>query len=737
MAVVSSGTRAAHVSTRSLILKTTSQDSRTKNCLLTVRLQLRPDVKCALHESGGQPYYQVEDPLNSKFYRLGMREWNFARQLDGTRTLKEVLAEQNALSPNELTIDEAVAIGRWLVQTQLATSGADSHPMFIRAARTGAKLPNWLNPAFLRVPLGNPDRFLTAVTPWLAWTTSPTAVVVWCAVGILAIYQITLNWSRFWAPMGNVFSPDNWLYLVLAWLILKIVHEFYHGLVCKKYGGRVPTFGLLFILFSPVAFVDVTSSWKFRSKWQRIFTAAAGMYAEWFIAALATFVWASTEQPLLSQTCQNIITTATLSTLLFNGNFLMRFDGYYILSDLLGLQNLYGTGQQFVRYLFRRYLLGVPAQPLVGDARKIWAARLYGPASLAWRVTFYLGILLTAATMFQGAGIVLSLMVGVTWILLPTGKFLVYLVRGRGTEQPNRTRCFSILGSLTAIVTAILLLPWPGAVVAWGVVDYDPLALIRAETGGFLRNVHVTSGQTVTAGTRLASIENRQTKFELTAVEHSVDQSTLQLRTWQDEKMYDRYQQETKRLQRLNEQRTELAEKVDSLELSAPCNGRVIGRDLDTLVDRYVHTGDPIAAIGQEDRKAILVAVAQKDADFFLRQLGVQPHVRIKGRLSPIPGAQLLQIHPRASKRLTHPGLAATHGGPLPVRPSTDDHEPDQMVLLEPHFLATIHLPPDQARQLKAGELAKVRLDASGHNVGQHLWATATRWIRKRLGEPS
>ena len=117
---------------------------------------------------------------------------------------------------------------------------------------------------------------------------------------------------------------------------MKAIHEFYHGLICKRHGGQVPVCGIALILFSPVAFVDVTSSWKFRSKWQRIYTAAGGMYAELFVASLTALLWANSDDGLLSQICHNVIVMASVSTLLFNGNFLMRFDGYYICLGLAG-----------------------------------------------------------------------------------------------------------------------------------------------------------------------------------------------------------------------------------------------------------------------------------------------------------------------------------------------------------------------------------------------------------------
>ena len=704
--------------------------------LLSVRLCLRPDVRCAIHESGGDAYYQLEDPLTSNFYRLGVREWSLARRLDGSRTLGELVEAQSSEDPgNCLSVEEALGLGRWLAHTQLATHGDAKHPLFARPAATAGRMPAWMNPAFLRLPLGNPDRLISLASPWMLWSVSPIAVVVWLAALIGGMYQIGLQWERFREPMQTVLAPDNWIQLIFVWVVLKVIHEFFHGLVCKKYGGRIPSCGLMFILFSPVAYVDVTSSWKFRSKWHRIFTAAAGMYSELFIAAIAAFVWASTDQPLLSQTCYNVMMTAGVSTLLFNGNFLMRFDGYYILSDLLGLQNLYSGGQQFVQSLCRKYFFGLPTKS-VAASRYLWFVKLYGVASLIWRISFYIGILLTASTMFRGAGVVISAMIGAAWIGLPAIRLVAFLVCGRGNERPSLLRFSCAIGTIGIVLAAALALPWPSGIAANGVVEYEPLAIVRSSADGFLRNWHVNSGDVVKPGQPLAVIENPQTEFELADVQGRIERSEIEMMVLRDEKKYESLASKARDLEALRDERSELADKVQALKVVAPSGGRVIVRDQDSLVNQYVDSGETVLSVGQEDRKAVVVLVAQKDVDFFLKQRGSTPSVRIKGRMQRIDDARLTKVNPRATRTLRHPALAAPNGGPLAVVPqptSGDEPATSDFKLVEPHFTAVVSLSRSQSSDLRAGELARVRIGAAGETVGAHLWAVADRWIRRRL----
>ncbi len=700
-----------------------------------IRVRLRADVRCALQESQGKPYYQLEDPLNSRFYRLGIREWKLARQLDGERILRDILASMKD-SEDALSTKEAVMLIRWLTQVQLATiEGDTSHPIFEAAAKA-KRAGQVVNPLFLRVPLFNPDALLTRALPWLVWTLTPGAFVAWCVFCLFALSRVLMHWDRFASSFSNILAPNNWLFLFLAWVLLKVVHEFYHGLICKKYGGAVPRCGLVFIMFSPIAFVDVTSSWRFRSKWPRIYTAAGGMYVEFFVASVAALIWVETDRPVIAQLCQNIIIMASVSAVLFNANFLMRFDGYYILTDLIEIQNLYTTGQQFIRSLSRRYLLGLPVTKPLGDTKRDWLIRIYAFASLAWRWIFYLGIILAAAVMFRGAGIVLAVLAVVLWLCIPAIKFIKFLCYGNDKEQPDRRRFFIITGTTTLVVLVILQLPWPGGVSAVGVVDFEPLAIHRVDSPGFVKAIHVRSGERVKPGQLLATLQNPETMLELAEIELSIEESRVRSRILHRDDDVVNYQVETKKRESLARQREELAQKVENLTIYASTEGRVIGRDLDTLVGQYLSTGTTVMAIGDEHKKHVELSVAQKDVDFFLRQLHTSPTVRIRGRSGVIREASLDRVNPRATRTLSHPALAAPNGGPLAVRAQDSKEGEDKSSkyeLVEPRFLASVNLPDAYELGLRAGQLAKARVRAAGESIGSHLLGTIRRWMNKKL----
>ena len=164
-------------------------------------------------------------------------------------------------------------------------------------------------------------------------------LTIWLAVVALAIYLVCQNWLEFYAGSQGILSGYGWLWMVATWILLKAVHEFGHASCCHRFGGNVREFGLAFICFFPVAYVDVTSSWKVGNKWKKIATASAGIYVELFVAALAAIGWFCIDDPMIKSGLYNVMVVASITTVVFNINPLMKFDGYYMLADFVEIPN--------------------------------------------------------------------------------------------------------------------------------------------------------------------------------------------------------------------------------------------------------------------------------------------------------------------------------------------------------------------------------------------------------------
>jgi putative peptide zinc metalloprotease protein len=700
---------------------------------------LRAELRSSLRQVGGKVFYLLEDPIHARFFHLGEREWALASLLDGKRTLREALQLAAAtLGDESLSQQEALRLCRWLTNSQLATvqpGSGDPDGQWQPQPKRWAVV----NPLFLKIPLFNPDRSLARILPWTRWMLTLPSLLVWLAVCGCGLASLWPQWDRFCASFTRILAPGNWLYLLLTWVFLKFVHELFHGLVCKKYGGTVPRCGIMLILFSPVAYVDVTSSWRFGSKWQRIFTAAAGMYVELFVAALAAIVWARGGHGPDAQLCHNIVTMAGVSTLLFNGNFLMRFDGYYILADLLGIRNLYALGQEYLRGVTRRYLLNVPAVEPAMAGPKMRFIKAYAVASFLWRITFYLGVILLAASLFHGAGIVLAILSAGLWFGLPAFRFVKYLVVGSAGEHPDRRRFGIVVALITAVLACGLSLPWPLGVSVPAVVEYAPLTRVRAESPGFVQEVWVHDGQAVTGGQRLLVLRNPKLAQQLADLELALQKSDVIGRILHQERRIGELQVERENRGTLVAKRDELQRQVASLTIRAASAGRVVGRNLDALVGQYVDMGRNLVTLGLEECKELQLSVDQADIEALRDECNRRVYVRIKGRGGLIEGARLVRMNPKATRTLLHPALAAPAGGPLavtprPTGPAAPTMPAERFDLAAPRFTAIVELPAEESRRLRAGELARVRTWRSEESIGRHLYRVVKRLIDKRMG---
>src|SRR5690606_39068959 len=204
----------------------------------------------------------------------------------------------------------------------LYREAADSEQFFARYKKRvqRERMFTWWNLMFARFPLFDPDRLLEWARPVWRLLLRPWAAVVWVVVVGLALKSIIDHAGELGAAAGNVLAPSNLLLLYVGVVFLESVHEFGHAAVCRHFGGEVHTMGGMLLVFSPLPYVDVTSSWAFRERWKRIMVASGGMVAELFVAALATFVWAAAGPGVVRDLAFNMMLAAGVTTLLFNAN---------------------------------------------------------------------------------------------------------------------------------------------------------------------------------------------------------------------------------------------------------------------------------------------------------------------------------------------------------------------------------------------------------------------------------
>lgn len=727
----------------------------------TARPKLRDDLVFHFQMVEGRPTYVVEDRINRSYHQIGVPEYRFLRSLDGTKPAAQLLAERSNRK-DSLSESEIESLLRWVIDHHLFEP-AKSEQADRRLAHTEEQAPqkkkrSLLQLFFVKIPLGSPEAFLRPFTRLLAWTLSPAGLLAGFGVLLYGIVLVLTNFEVLFEASSRALIPRNWLWLIFATAFLKLVHELWHGIACQKFGGVVPEWGVqLIVWISPLTYIDATSSWSFPSRWRRILVAGAGMYVELLIAVAALHYWLQADPGTMKEVAFNLLVSASLITLLFNANPLMRFDGYYILSDLLDVRNLGQRGQQAFAWFNRRLFLGTGKQGLSPVLRKRFPLYLtYGALSWVWRIVIMIGLLALAANLFQGMGLFALALSVVLFVAGLVHSFGLSLQSGEAAAKiPWRSASWRIGATAALVILALILIPVNPTAEGYAVVEYPGKAVIRTGTPGFLGAIHVADGSRIEAGAPLVTLRSEEESAKLLALEAELALSEAKARIHYMSDQLDDWQTENERAAGLREKVTAQRDRLADLSVTAPVAGRVHAPDLVNRQDAWFATGDPVATVIPDEAPGFLVSLRQQDFQRIAPGLAASPRpfsIRLEGR----PGryhADLERADSKASLAIPSPVLASSAGGPLAVR-GVDENEnatrtggldrgrgtsgagPDQsasgLELLRPRF--TIHASSPGAEGLKAGEFGHVYYEGAGREaLGRWLWRLTVSYLEKQF----
>ena len=697
--------------------------------------KMREDLRINVQTYAGETCYVIEDAISSKFFRLGLAEYTLVSLLDGKTTIAEAMGHTASITgADALSERETGTLCKWLLDSQLATTSQSRG-----AARLSEtldkdmqrKLVGKANPIMQKIPLFNPMPFLRPID-WISRAVfSNIAATIWICVVAYGGFRLWANWENF-SGGANLFSAGNWFWVLVTWVGLKLVHELSHAMACRRFGGNVREAGLVFIVFAPMPYVDVTSSWRMDSKWKRILIAGAGMYAEVFLAAIAAIIWATTFDPLIQQHCVNVIVTATFVTLLFNANPLMRFDGYYMLTDAIEMPNLGTHGRQWTSYFMRRYFMGVQASCPQWPEGKHWVVVSYAVLAFMWRILISVSIALSAELLFHGAGVVLAVGAVALWIGIPAYKSIQTL---RQTSQASYPRMATITGAIALCLFLLwAVVPWYSQATVPIVVDYHPTQEIRCGVSGFLNKCHVKVGDHVRQGDLLATLSNREIVLERENLILEIEQSVQRARDFRHDEAIGAVQVEEKTQASLQSRLTQIDKQIRSLTLIAPHDGIIAASDIESREGTALSAGDRLMVMGADEREMIFGLVAQSDIDAFRERVGDEIDVHVWGSGFHSFVGQISRVLPRASNELSHDALGAHIGGPLTVRPkqASSDTEQPEVELIDPRFPIHIKFAGCAAERILPGQSGYARLHYHRGTVGVVFIQTVTDWISNK-----
>jgi len=701
---------------------------------LTAVLTLRKELRFETRVEQGKRFVMIEDPVRNKFFRIGVREFSLISAVDGIRSMRQLAADHQ-----DTTIDEAFAvqIGQWLTQSNLAYNNElDSSRRINAQAKSLNKAAMFgkLNPISFKVKLFNPTNALDVIFPIAKYAFSKAFFVVWCIVALMGLRVIWSQWDAMGDASTGILSSFGWLWMLAFWLLLKIVHEAAHGIACRKYGGEVPEAGVLMLLFTPMAYVNVTSMYRFANRWHRIVVAAAGMYVELFIAFICVIVWNQSEG-LVADAAFQIFIMASVTTILFNANPLMRFDGYFILSDVLGVANLYPKGTGWFGDRLKSLVFGTPKTANIIPRGEFWRCSIYGTMAFGWKMLISISLTIGASVLLPNFGVFLAAIGAALWIALPLYKQYEQTV-GSKAKHPVSPKRLSISLGVMALVGVLLffVLAAPATKSAPALVQFANETILRAESPGFIDKIHVQSGDRVKQGDLLVRLRNRELLDEVTALQCRVDEARIQVRIHQQAAELGLASVEEERLFGLEKQLKEKGQMAQSLEVRAPFDGFVFQRQLQNMQGQFVDQGDPILNVAKHRHKEIIVSMDQRDLDSVTENQGQEIRVLFSGM--PVFRSRFSHINPRATTSTTHPTLCTHAGGSLPVKSasaSDADSEGASFELLSPRFTAKLTLEDDVSQSIHSGRRGLAFFKTGRQSMGSYLYLAACDWLRNKI----
>jgi putative peptide zinc metalloprotease protein len=689
-------------------------------------------------------WYVLENPSNNEFSRISVEAYRFVGMLDGRRTVADVWRICNEqLADRAPTQGEVIQLLGQLYCSNLlyAELAPDTEGLFSRyRTRIKRQVQGFLtNLLFIRIPLLDPDRFLERWIGIVGWLFSWVGLALWLMIMVTGLYFVIGNIRELIYQSSDVLAPDNLVLLYLSMVIIKVCHEFGHAFACKRFGGlegtsgQVHVMGVMFLVFVPLPYVDASSAWAFRKKWHRVVVGSSGVMVELAGAAIAAIIWANTSTGTLHIIAYNIIFVASISTLLFNGNPLLRFDAYYVLSDLVEIPNLSHRSKSYIYYLVKKYCwkLKDTLNPANSTGEMIWFV-FYGIASTAYRIFICIRILLFLNDRLPETLFILvpffAISAVIAWVLVPIGKFIRYLATS-GELARNRGRAVgSILGSLVFIIVFIGILKVPDKCRIEGIVEPVGLSIIHAQSDGFVTDF-LPSDETVKPGEKsLIQAVNKELDAEMKGLLAELRSLEVKQRIAQ--------MQEIAAVQILAEQIEALQEKIarvefelSSLSLQPTLSGTWISPDIEKTKGTYLRRGQQIGIVASLDEVRIRATAGQQLAALLVEQAYEQLEIRVKGRPDVMLTGRIEKIFPAGLEVLPSEALGYAVGGSMP----TLSQDPSGKKAAEMFFEIRIRPNPDSAVRLLSGQRVIARIQMPSKPLAAQWWRSVRQLFQRRF----
>lgn len=732
----------------------TLRDSLQSSSARMLPIRKRPDLVAQRQNYLGRSYWVVKDPVGLNYYRFQEEEYAILQMLDGQTSLDEIKERFEAdFPPQKITLEELQQFLGMLHRSGLVVADVAGQGHQLRKRRDERKRKEFLgaisNILCIRFKGFDPERLLKWMYPYVSWFFSPAMFVICCILALSALTLVVVEFDVFRAKLPEFyqfFSIHNAFLLAFVLAITKVMHEFGHGLSCTHFGGECHEMGVMVLVLTPCLYCNVSDSWMLPNKWQRAAIGAAGIYVEVVLSSICTFLWWFSEPGIFHNLCLNVMFISSVTTIIFNANPLLRYDGYYILSDLVEIPNLRQKATTILSRKLGQWCLGLepPEDPFLPQRNQAFFA-LYSVAAAAYRWVVTFSICWFLYKLFEsynlkiiGQGVVLMSLYGLFIMpLYKVGKF--FYVPGR-LEQVKKPRFYTSLSVVCVLLLAIFFLPLPNSVICTLEIQARDAHPIYVDVAGQLDDLAVRSGQQVVKDQLLAQLRSIDIEVEMAKLTGNVKEYSMRLEGLRQQSVRNRHAlaQIPQAQEALNTVIDQLAQKKrdhDRLKLVAPVDGTVLPPPITTRRDdsderlstwtetpldpvnvgAFLEQGTLFCQIGDPKRLEAVLIVDQADRNI------IRPGQEVDVMLEGIP---FMTLHSTIAElaeselKISPQRLSTKSGGELPTKtdPKTGAERP-----MSTSYQARVPL-DDTEGLMRLGLRGQARVYTEWLPLGTRLW---------------
>ncbi len=678
----------------------------------------------------GQVWYVLGDAGSDRFQRLNEVAYGVVGRLDGRRTVQQIWDTLVELHGGRApTQPEVVDLLVQLHDAELlqAEVTPEIGELFRRRdAKHRRRRATAVNPLSFRVHLFDPTPLLDRLQPLAMFLFSGPAFVLWILLVTSAALLAIGHWDTLGAAAAvHLVTPQSLIIVWFVYPVIKAFHELGHAFALRRWGAPVHDAGISLLLLIPVPYVDASAAWAVRQRSARMLISAAGIMVELSLAAVALLVWCTVEPGIVREIALATMLIGGLSTILFNANPLVRFDGYYILVDAIEIPNLVERSKRYLIYLFQRYVIGARVQAYPATPGERYWLFAYGTSAWCYRLALTFFITLWVGEMSVVVAAAIALCAAFTMFAMPLGRGLRFLAFAP-TLARCRVRALLVSVMLVAGTTAFLLwVPLPYFTTAQGVVWQSDAARIRSGTDGFVQHVHVTDGAVVKEHDPIVTLADPTLNVEIRRLEAEL--SGLKI-AHQTASMLDpsRAQRIAEKIVSAKAELNQLFDRRQRLTIRATSAGTIVMPRADDSLGRFVTTGTIVAHVINRDDVVIRAAVAHDMADL-VRSRATSADVQFANRTEAPLTALIVREIPAATDQLPSSALADRNGGWL----TTDPSDVDAIRLLESVFLFDLLVPGKSLERM--GERVLVRFDIGAEPLGVRAGRSLQRLLLRHM----